>query len=427
MTQPPEAAANNSDRIRPDVRLADRYQVEEVVGYGGMSTVYRGRDSLLDRDVAIKVLNQQLNASESDRAAFLREARAAASLSHPGIVGTYDAGVFNGWPYIVMEFVPGGSLKEIIDTRAPLPPDDAVAIAIHLADALEYGHGRGVVHCDVKPQNVLMHGLDQPKLVDFGISQSMAATAALTSTVSGTAGYVAPEQLEGLPLDGRADVYSLGTVLYQLLTRSLPFEAPNLTALATRRLVADPRPIRELNPSLSPALAAIVMRCLARAREARFASAGELAAALRSYQRDEQRTDLASAPLRPPPEEATQLWQRPAAAGIRDATIVARGPRAIFWPLAMVLALVLGVLIVLAVVVLSNRGSGSSTATAQVPQVVNARVDDAATQLHQAGLIVSVDLTPSDQPFGTVVSQEPAAGTQQPTKDPVLLKVSRGR
>jgi len=242
----------------PGVGLADRYAVGEIVGYGGMSTVYRGRDKLLDRDVAIKVLNQQIGDSERDRAAFLREARAAASLSHPGIVGTYDAGVFAGWPYIVMEYVPGGSLKEVIDTRAPLPPEQALPIAVAMADALAYGHDHGLVHCDVKPQNVLIDVTRHPKLVDFGISQSVAATTALTATVSGTAGYVAPEQLEGLPLDGRADVYSLGTVLYQMLSGALPFEAPNLTALATRRLVADARPLRDANPNVAPALAAIV-------------------------------------------------------------------------------------------------------------------------------------------------------------------------
>jgi serine/threonine-protein kinase len=183
MSQPPGTTADNSGRIIAGTRLADRYDVQEVAGYGGMATVFHGLDTLLDRHVAIKVLNQQIGGSEAERSAFLREARAAASLSHPGIASTYDAGIHQGWPYIVMEYVPDGSLKSRLD-RGPLPVPEAVEIGASLADALAYGHRRGIVHCDVKPQNVLLDADGQPKLVDFGISQSVAATAAFTATVS---------------------------------------------------------------------------------------------------------------------------------------------------------------------------------------------------------------------------------------------------
>jgi eukaryotic-like serine/threonine-protein kinase len=423
MSQPSETAANNSDRIRAGTALTGRYAVEEIIGYGGMSTVFRGRDTLLDRDIAIKVLNQQLGTNEADRAAFLKEARAAASLTHPGIVGTYDAGVFNGWPYIVMELVPGGSLKEMIDARAPLPAGDAVEIALSVADALEYGHQHGVVHCDVKPQNVLLDAGGRPKLVDFGISQSMAATAALTATISGTAGYVAPEQLEGRPLDGRADLYSLGTVLYQMLTRALPFEAPNLTALTTRRLVADPRPIRDANSAVPPPLAEIVMRCLARDRDQRFASAGKLAAALRSYQQGAYTPELVRKAVLSPVADATEVWDRPGRSAAGQVYVAERGHR-VFWPLAVVLAALLGALLVVAVLVVNRNGG--SPAAAPVPAVTNTRLDDAARQIESSGLKVAVDLVPSDQPVGTVLSQDPAPGTTQSTRDAVLLKVSRG-
>lgn len=416
MVQPPGAAANNSDRIEPGVRLADRYLVQQVVGYGGMATVYHGRDTLLDRDVAIKVLNQRLGPGDADRAAFLREARAAASLSHPGITGTYDAGVYSDWPYIVMEFVPGGSLKQVIDRRSPLPPDEAVAIATRLAEALDYGHRRGVVHCDVKPQNVLLDGEGEPKLVDFGISQTVAATAALTATVTGTAAYVAPEQLEGLPLDGRADVYSLGTVLYQLLSHALPFEAPNPTALATRRLVAAPRPLRQVNPAVPPAMAAIVMRCLERDRDRRFASAAELAAALRGYR---EGRDTTSPLTRSPGIDATQVWQRQRAAVVTEA----RGRPLLFWSLVSVLAALLVILAVVLVVVVPNRGA---SATVTVPSVTSQRLDQASDQLHQAGLKIDVQLTRSDQPPGTVLDQSPPAQTQLSSGDHISLTVSQG-
>jgi len=425
MVQRPDSTTNQPDRIMPGVDLADRYAVGEIVGYGGMATVYRGRDTLLDRDVAIKVLNQQIGDSERDRAAFLREARAAASLSHPGIVGTYDAGVFAGWPYIVMEYVPGGSLKEVIDTRAPLPPEQALPIAVAMADALAYGHDHGLVHCDVKPQNVLIDVARHPKLVDFGISQSVAATAALTATVSGTAGYVAPEQLEGLPLDGRADVYSLGTVLYQMLSGALPFEAPNLTALATRRLVADARPLRDANPNVAPALAAVVMRTLARNREDRYSTAGELAGALRAYMQGRPPLGTTERISRQG-ADATQVWQRPV---VSPVPVVADralpGSSGLFWPLSLLLAALLAVLIVLLVVILPSR-DGSAT-TAGVPQVTSTRLDQAARQLQAEGLKVVVELVPSDQPPGTVLGQQPPPGTTQSTNDPVVLRVSRGQ
>ncbi len=421
MTQPsgPPYGPPGSDRIGPGMRLADRYDVHEPVGYGGMSSVYRGVDRLLDREVAIKVMNAQLGANEADRAAFLREARAAASLAQGGIVAVYDAGIYQGWPYIVMEYVPGGSLKQVIDTQAPLPPERVAALGAEIADALQYGHDRGVIHCDVKPQNVLIDARGHPRLVDFGISQSLAATAAMTSTVSGTAGYVAPEQLEGVPLDGRADIYSLGTVLYEMLSGRLPFEAPNLAALATRRLVADPRPLRELNPSVPPALAGIVMRCLARDRRDRFRSAGELAAALRGAGASTERFS-ANGPAAMPPRERTQVWRREELAVAR-----ARPRSGAFWVLLTFLLAVLVALVVAIAVAVSSRGGGS-TAVA-VPSVQNERLDQAAKDLQAAGLQVRVTLTPSEQPLGTVLSQAPLPGVTLNKGDSVSLTVSGGQ
>src|SRR5579883_2393790 len=147
MSGPTEAG--RPDRIGAGTELAGRYRVQEIVGYGGMATVYHGRDSLLDRDVAIKVLNARLGASDHDREAFLREARAAAALVHPNVVAVYDAGVYADWPFIVMEYVAGGSLKELLDRQGTLSVDRAVTIAAAMADALAYGHARGVVHADV--------------------------------------------------------------------------------------------------------------------------------------------------------------------------------------------------------------------------------------------------------------------------------------
>jgi len=407
------AESNQAERIGPGTFLAGRYEVDETVGYGGMATVYRGRDTLLDREVAIKVLNARLREDGTDRDAFLREARAAAALVHPNVVAIYDAGVFAGWPYIVMEYVPGGTLKDLLDREGRLSPQRAIAIAAAMAEALDYGHRRGIVHADVKPGNILLDAAGQPKLVDFGIAQTAAATVALTQAITGTAAYIAPEQLEGQPLDGRADLYALGTVLYQMLAGALPFEAPNAATLATRRLVSAPRPIQELAPTIPPALAAVVMRCLARYPDDRFASAGELARALRAIERGEPVAEP-TAPLRPPPEERTQVWRREE---------VAVAPRRNLFPLvaAALGAIVVALAIVLAVLLL--RGPSGS---AIVPAVQGQLLDQAAQELHAAGFSIEVQIQPANQPVGTVLSQNPQPNARLSKKDPVQLVVSGG-
>lgn len=413
--------AGSPDRIGVGSELAGRYHVQESVGYGGMATVYRGRDTLLDRDVAIKVLNARIGASGHDREAFLREARAAAALVHPNVVAVYDAGVYADWPYIVMEYVPGGTLKDLLDRQGKLPADRAVAIAAAMADALAYGHQRGIVHADVKPGNILLDGGGRPKLVDFGIAQTAAATAALTQAITGTAAYVAPEQLEGQPLDGRADIYSLGTVLYQMLCGALPFEAPNAATLATRRLVSDPRPPRDLNPSLSPDLAGVVLRCLARYPDERFASADELASVLRAVARGESVGDYATESFarRPVREDRTEVWRR-------DQLVpppVAAGRGGVFPIVAAVLgALVVALIVVLLVLVLRGSGGGS----APVPGVQGQTIDVAAQELQAAGFSVDVQIQPSSQPVGTVLSENPAPNTTQAKSKPVQLVVSGG-
>lgn len=408
------AESNQAERIGPGISLAGRYEVGEAVGYGGMATVYRGRDTLLDRDVAVKVLNARLREDGADRDAFLREARAAAALVHPNVVAIYDAGVFAGWPYIVMEYVPGGTLKDLLDREGRLPPQRAVAIAAAMAEALDYGHRRGIVHADVKPGNILLDATGQPKLVDFGIAQTAAATVALTQAITGTAAYIAPEQLEGQPLDGRADIYALGTVLYQMLTGVLPFEAPNAATLATRRLVSAPRPIQELAPAIPPALAAVVMRCLARYPDDRFASANELARALRAIERGEPATEP-TAPLRPPPpDERTQVWRREE---------IAVAPRRNLFPLVVTALGVVVVALAAVLGVLLLRGPGGS---AVVPAVQGQLLDQAAQELHAAGLSIEVQIQPSNQPVGTVLSQNPQPNAHLAKKDPVQLVVSGG-
>src|SRR5438874_5940296 len=199
--------------------IADRYELEELVGTGGMSSVFKARDRMLDRNVALKILHEHYLDDDEYVERFRREARAVAQLSHPNIVTVIDRGEANGRQFIVFEYIDGSTLKEVVEARGPLPVREAVELAIGIARGLAFAHANGLVHRDVKPQNVLLNGDGKPKVTDFGIARSLdVAGVTQTGTVLGTSQYIAPEQASGQPVDAQSDVYSLGAVLYELLT-----------------------------------------------------------------------------------------------------------------------------------------------------------------------------------------------------------------
>lgn len=420
-------AGSESAVVHSGVRLAGRYLVGKAIGRGGMATVYHGHDQLLDRDVAVKILGSVAADATGSRQEFLREARAAAALSHPNIVGMYDAGVHGSRVrYIVMEYVPGGSLSDIIQAEAPLLPSRVVQIVTQLADALDYGHRHGIIHCDVKPQNVLIDESGRPKLVDFGISRSIAATGALTDTISGTAGYIAPEQLLGESVDGRVDVYALGCVAYEMFCGELPFDASNLAALATQRLVRAPIPLASRNPALPPALAESVMRAIEREPDRRYATAHDfgraLGAGLTSPGNGRARRQYASTDSVSGLRQGTTVVERPP----RDRVAASSGPR-LFWPLTLVsmgVLLLAGVLVALHFPSVAGRPSGPPVV---VPKVTGETLLDAATQVQHAGLKISVRNQPTSGPNacnGQVLSQDPDAPTQVSKGSTVTLVVT---
>ncbi|MGZ8696267.1 MAG: protein kinase domain-containing protein, partial [Gaiellaceae bacterium] len=205
--------------------IAERYELEEVVGHGGMSTVYKAHDSLLERNVALKVLHQQYNEDEDFVERFKREARSVAQLQHPNIVTVIDRGEEGGRQYIVFEYINGENLKELVVRKGRLDVRAALEIAREIARALAFAHGSGLVHRDVKPQNVLLNGDGRAKVTDFGIARSLDVEHGVTQTgtILGTSNYIAPEQASGQPVDAHTDVYSLGIVLYEMLTGEVPF------------------------------------------------------------------------------------------------------------------------------------------------------------------------------------------------------------
>ena len=285
--------------------IADRYELEELVGTGGMSTVFRAHDRQLERRVAIKILHEHYATDPEYLERFRREARAVARLSHPNIVTVIDRGNDDGRQYIVFEHVDGENLKEFVLRSGRLPVRRALELALAIADGLSFAHQRGLVHRDVKPQNVLLNKDGDVKVTDFGIARSLHVEHGVTQTgtVMGTGEYLAPEQASGKPVSPATDVYSLGVVLWELLAGDVPFVGENFVAIALRHVNELPPDLRERRPDVSPRLAAAVDRALAKDPARRFPSMADFAKELRACLAE---ADGAAA-VPPPPQDDAAL------------------------------------------------------------------------------------------------------------------------
>ena len=275
MTQP------SSEFLELQGALAGEYSLQRELGRGGMGVVYLARDVQLDRDVAIKVLPAQLARDPAARERFLREARMAAGLSHPHIVPIHRVGEAGGFVFFVMSYVEGETLGDRLRTRGPLPPADATRIMREVAWALAYAHGRGIVHRDVKPDNILLEaGTGRALVTDFGIANRSEDAVADGGKIVGTAHFMSPEQAANDPVDGRSDIYALGVVGYLAVSGRLPFETSNVPALLLKQATEAPQSVARVAPGLPTALSTVIDRCLARDPEDRFGDGEELAAAL---------------------------------------------------------------------------------------------------------------------------------------------------
>jgi serine/threonine-protein kinase len=281
--------------------FSDRYELEELIGTGGMSSVYRAHDRLLERTVALKVLHQQYTGDEEYVERFRREARSVATLSHPNIVTVIDRGEHEGRQFIVFEYVEGENLKRLIERRGPAPVTTALELAMQIARGLSFAHQQGLIHRDVKPQNVLMNGDGQAKVTDFGIARSLDVKHGMTQTgtVLGTSDYIAPEQAQGQRVDEHTDVYSLGVVLYEMLLNEVPFPGENFVAVAMRHINEEPPSIRDKRPDVPARVEAAVHRAMAKDPQARFQTMAEFCQELEACLAEEQGTQVAVPAMRP--------------------------------------------------------------------------------------------------------------------------------
>ena len=420
-----------------------RYELHRRIARGGMADVYLARDSLLDRPVALKVLFPEFATDRSFVERFRREAQSAANLSHPNIVSVYDWGEEDGTYFIVMEYVEGRSLAQILRDEGPLLPDRAADVTTDIAAALGFAHRSGVVHRDVKPGNVLISPLGQVKVTDFGIARAVTTEENLTQTgtVMGTATYFSPEQARGDTVDPRSDVYSLGVVLYELLVGEPPFTGDNPVSVAYKHVQESPDRPTSRNAEIPASLEAVTMKALAKNPANRYASAEDMADDLRRF-RDGQPVlaeailptealTSAQAPVGGPATAATTAVPRAAGDGTRVFSDVPREP---YEPprrsplfvamLALLLLLLLGALALLAV----RLSDDDSTTQVNVPNVLGKTEPVARAELELVGLeVVTRQETVDGQPENVVIRQDPGGGARVDDGSTVTITINSGQ
>ncbi|MCU0490137.1 MAG: Stk1 family PASTA domain-containing Ser/Thr kinase [Chloroflexaceae bacterium] len=445
----------------------NRYEIERKIGEGGMARVYLARDQRLNRPVAVKILHSHYTDDPDFLSRFRHEAQAAAILSHPHVVDVYDVGQEGDVHYMVMEYVNGTDLKSIINRDAPLPVERAVEIAEEVAKGLEAAHRVGLIHRDIKPQNIMVSPDGHARITDFGVAKSSLSTAMTETGITfGTVDYISPEQAQGLPATPRSDVYSLGVTLFEMLTGQLPFAGDNALSVAMQHVTTPPPSLRRLNPQVPAQLEALVLKALAKDQKQRFESAQEFARQLHAFRTSAQQETVYNPHLaRRLPTDAPQ--PRPAANGksgsyttVRAVPMrpaVAKAPRdsgqgcGVFFVGMLVLAGVMALVLLISSGALSGmfafgtqagqRPTATATAaptatptpspspvpTALVPNLTNLTNEDAQRLLQGANLTPVTQTANSDTiQSGQVISQSISPNTPVRQGDPITYTVSLG-
>jgi beta-lactam-binding protein with PASTA domain/predicted Ser/Thr protein kinase len=453
--------------IARDTMVDGRYRILRKIGSGGMADVYCAEDTQLGRQVALKLLYPRFAEDEQFVERFRREASSAAGLQHPNVVQVFDRGEWDGTYYIAMEFLPGRNLKQVVREHGPLDPALAADLVIQILKAARFAHRRGIVHRDIKPHNVIVDDEGRAKVTDFGIARAGASDMTETGSIMGTAQYLSPEQAQGLPVDARSDLYSIGVVLYELLTGRPPFDAESPVTIALKQVSEEPVPPRELNPAVPPALEAVTLRALRKDPAERFQDADGMIAALESALAGGYVETVAEDPVAVLEEEDRRNWRRIAVIALILLALAALaiGAWLLLAPDKRTVPDVVGERSGTAAQILQNRGFevdvvpirsdtveedrvagqrpepgteadegslvtihvSSGPGEAPIPTVAGMPADQAADELRDAGFEPERRRESSDTvPRGRVIETNPAEGTSVQRGSTVTLIVSRG-
>ena len=434
--------------ITKDTVIDGRYKVVRRLGTGGMADVFLCEDQQLGRKVALKLLHRRFAEDPAFVERFRREARSAAGLQHQNIVGVYDRGEYDGTYYIAMEYLPGRTLKAIITEQAPLDPIRAIDIAIQILKAARFAHRRGIVHRDLKPHNVIVDDSDHAKVTDFGIARAGASDMTETGSILGTAQYLSPEQAQGHAVSPSSDLYSVGVILYELLTGRVPFDAEAAVTIAIKHVSEAPAAPRTLNPAIPPELEQVVLWSLNKNPADRPSDAQELIAALSHAKASilsgavtEHTQAMAAAPLVVPAVAGDVLPPSPypgSETSLAPALVPAGDGHTMMQPLPpgpppptrrrrdAWLWVTLVVLLLLAAGAAAYYLLSTTTQTT-IPRVVGKQVSVATPALQHAGFKVRFTYHHSHRRSGIVLGESPAGGSQADPGSTVTLTVSRGR
>jgi serine/threonine-protein kinase len=401
-----------------------RYRILNRIGSGGMADVYLAEDTHLGRQVALKVLHRRFAQDQEFVERFRREAKSVAGLSHPNVVAVFDRGDHDGTYYIAMEYLPGRTLKEIVEAEAPLTQERAIDLGEQILHGAGYAHRHGVIHRDFKPHNVIVDEDGHAKVTDFGIARAGASEMTETGSIMGTAQYLSPEQAQGHAVTAASDLYSIGVMLYEMLAGRLPFEGESAVSVALKHLSELPPPLSGLRPDIHPALEAVVMAALAKDPAQRWQSADEFAQGLEAA-RSQIETgadgvqDLAVAPVPLPAPIPT------AEDGNGAGPPVAAPPRRRRrrWPWFTIGLLTLALAGFLLYLGLSGAFDAEKV---EVPRVTGQQLVQARARLEQAGFEVTETRVRSRLPLDQVIDQDPNAGEEADAGSTVMLEVSNG-
>lgn len=405
--------------------LGKRYELIEKVGEGGMGLVYKAKDHLLNRFVAVKILKPELTEDEEFINKFKKESLSSASLSHPNIVNIYDVGVEDGIYYIVMEFVKGKTLKQVIKEKAPMSYMDVINISRQICQALEHAHNNNIVHRDVKPQNILITQDGIAKVTDFGIARvSNSSTLTNTGSVLGSAYYISPEQARGGYTDGKADIYSLGTVMYEMATGRVPFQGESPVVVALKHIQEEVVKPSELNPDIPIALEDIILKALEKNSSSRYESA---AAMISDLDRASADPDSHVYMKYENPNDVTRVMP-----SIKDSDLnnVPRGrkkgnrKRTNKW---LIITSVLVVVVIAAAALFTYIAYNGGRNEVAVPNIIGQDEATARDMVKNVGCTMEVrDTQNSDQPEGTVIYTSPDVGMMVKKGSIVYVRLSAG-